>query len=41
MYHTILCTLIGVLSVADLDRVDRVAEPCQHLQIDQNIGFQT
>ena len=41
MYHTILCTLIGVLSVADLDRIDSVPEPCQHLQIDQIMGFQT
>ena len=41
MCHTILCTLIGVLSVADLDRVDRVPEPCQPLQIDQIIRFQT
>ena len=41
MYHTILCTLIGVLSVADLDRADRVPEPCQPLQIDQIIRFQT
>ena len=41
MYHTILCTLIGVLSVADLDLVDRVPEPYQHLQINQIIGFQT
>ena len=41
MYYTILCTLIGVLSVADLDRVDRVSEPCQPLQIDQIIRCQS